>query len=115
MNREIYDAIGYMSKQVPNWRFGQFLSNLEDALTTANNGDVFYAKDEDIPSLLADVCGLWGIRPYPAWAKRCQDCACLCEAEKSKRWYCDEMESYCDQVIVCKEGTGFEAKYNGEV
>lgn len=115
MNREIYDAIGYMSKQLPNWRFGQFLSNLEEALCDVGYNDPFYIDDKDMPSLLADVCGLWGIRPYPVWAKRCQNCACLCETEKSKRWFCDEMENYCDQIIVCKEGTGLEAKYNEEV
>lgn len=48
-------------QQVPDWRFGQLLSNLMGFIYTDTHADPFYVEDDKIEELLEKYCKEYNI------------------------------------------------------
>ncbi len=95
--------------QVPDWRFGQLLSNLLHAMYEEGNGlDPFFMEDDRFIDLTNRICKRLGVKEVQAtvyaepWKERCRDCAYLYE-DYGGDWYCDAHDLYCKDVKECKE------------
>lgn len=52
-------------KKVPDWRFGQFISNvLGNAQANGEISDIFYVEDEKMIHLIEDYFKKYGTSPY---------------------------------------------------
>ena len=95
--------------QVPDWRFGQLLSNLLHAMYEEGNGlDPFFMEDERFMDLVNRICKrlgvdeVWATVYAESWKERCHDCAYLYEDYEGD-WCCDAHDLYCKDVKECKE------------
>ena len=93
--------------QVPDWRFGQLLSNLLHAMYEEGNGlDPFFMEDERFMDLVNRICKRLGVEEVRAtiyaepWKERCHDCAYLYEGDNGE-WRCDHYECKCKDVKEC--------------
>ena len=42
--------------------------------------------------------------------ERCKDCMYLIDDDVTKGWYCDNFDTYCEEVIYCNEGINNDNK-----
>lgn len=94
-------------EQVPDWRFGQLLSNLLHAMYEEGNElDPFFMDDDRFIELVNKICHKWGLNEVrasvvPEWKERCKDCAYLVEGELHGEWVCDHYNTLCKCVKEC--------------
>jgi hypothetical protein len=90
-------------EQVPDWRFGQLLSNLLHAMYEEANGlDPFFMDDDRFMELVNRICKRLGVEEVRAtthaepWEERCYDCEFLCKNNDHDAWCCDHChDCYC--------------------
>lgn len=94
-------------EQVPDWRFGQLLSNLLGAMyEEGNKVDPFFMEDDRFIDLTNRICKRLGVKEVQAtayvepWKERCRDCAYLFEGDKGE-WCCDYHECECKDIKEC--------------
>lgn len=101
-------------EQVPDWRFGQLLSNLLHAMYEEANGlDPFFMDDDRFMEIVNRICKRFGIEEVRATAEpreercqncayhRCRDCPYMYERHDDGEWYCDHYDMRCDYVKEC--------------
>lgn len=93
--------------QVPDWRFGQLLSNLLHAMYLENNeADPFFMEDDRFMELANQICKRLGIKEVRAtvyaepWEERCHDCAYLYQGDYGD-WRCDHYGNKCKNIKEC--------------
>ena len=96
--------------QVPDWRFGQLLSNLLHAMYEEGNElDPFFMEDDRFMDLVNRICKRLGVEevsettPDEPWKERCRNCD-YCFEDYDGEWRCDlEWEEACKNIKECKD------------
>lgn len=51
-------------RKVPDWRFGQFISNVLGAYVAETRRDIFFPEDEDLMAFMKKYFESEGVSPY---------------------------------------------------
>ena len=51
-------------RKVPDWRFGQFISNVLGAYVAETRRDIFFPEDEDLMAFMKKYFEREGVSPY---------------------------------------------------
>lgn len=92
-------------EQVPDWRFGQLLSNLLHAMYEEGNGlDPFFMEDDRFMDLVNRICKRLGVEEVretiEPWEKRCRNCKY--QFEDDGEWRCARYwEMACKKIKEC--------------
>lgn len=95
-------------EQVPDWRFGQLLSNLLHAMYEEGNElDPFFMEDDRFMDLVNRICKRLGVEEVrmaiaEPRKERCRDCAYLYEGDYGD-WKCSHYKKNCDDVKECRQ------------
>lgn len=92
--------------QVPDWRFGQLLSNLLHAMYEEGNGlDPFFMEDDRFVDLVNRICKRLGVEKVretvELWEERCRGCD-YCFEDYDGEWHCaHQWEEACKNIKEC--------------
>lgn len=92
--------------QVPDWRFGQLMSNLMGQMYDEAKIDPFHIEDDKFLEMVNTICKKWGLEDVRAtvyaepWKERCHDCAYLVEDDNGE-WVCEHYEMKCKHIKEC--------------
>ena len=94
-------------EQVPDWRFGQLLSNLLHAMYEEGNGlDPFFMEDDRFVDLVNHICKRLGVEEVRATAEpleeRCHDCPFMRKDHRHHDDWCDYWGKTCENEKECK-------------